>query len=203
MLGRLSSLCVVVLRRLGGRDAGRRAVGLLVADCVPRRLLVACWWPIGGGGGRFLPACYIPPPIGHLVIWSNCRSRALFFSARPFFCVGRGHFWASLCLVVLFVLGRPFLLLLFIVACLGRSGAFFALLWVSGGIVGSVPLMGASGRYLIGLGRLVPGCVRGPLVVLADGALRLPDCRRDELVLVVFASFFGVFRAVFPFCLPI
>lgn len=43
----------------------------------------------------------------------------------------------------------------------------------SGGIVGSVPLMGASGPYLLGLGGLVPGCVRGPLVVLADGALRV------------------------------
>lgn len=44
---------------------------------------------------------------------------------------------------------------------------------------------------MIGLGRLVPGCVRGPLVVLVDGALRV--------LLRVFRVVFGVFRAVFPF----
>lgn len=60
----------------------------------------------------------------------------------------------------------------------------------SGGIVGSVPLMGASGPYGIGPRPACPGGAGVALWSLSDGALRCPVCCRDEWG-------FGVFRVVF------
>ncbi len=91
--------------------------------------LVAVWWHIGFPRRlrgwllvRYRGGCYITPPIGHLVIRSNCRSMGVFSFRPAFFGVGRGQ---NLDETVLAVVFGWFSLVLFVFVLWGIFGPLF------------------------------------------------------------------------------